>query len=158
MSFILPLGSRRFFGIKSGRAFADTEAGRLRFLMFDAYSCCLLLGLDGRQHGEASDLEAKTFIEGYPDSHRSQAEIYAGLLVDAELARKDISPEDRGSIEREMVNLLDLTSPTRLSSNGNDLLNLYAASGFVRLRDAMPAPPTLEDFLVGYATLWSTGE
>ena len=154
MSFILPEGARQFFGIKNARAFAATEKGSMRFLMFDAFCCCLLLGLDRRQHGDADQLEGKTFIETYPDSHKSQAEIIAGLLVDAELVRKGIASTDAKSIEKEMVNLLDLTSPTRLSGNGNELLNLYAASGFQRLRSAVPTPDTLEDFLLEYSKLW----
>jgi len=154
VTFRLPIGARDFFRIRGGRPFGATETGSSRFLIFDAFSCCLLLGFDRRRHGEKDQLEGQDFLPGYPDTHRGQAVIYAGLLVDAELARKDIAPEDRGSVEREMVNLLDLTSSTRLSEAGNDLLNLYAASGFERLRDAATAPSNLEDFLIDYAQLW----
>lgn len=154
MTFHLPVGAREFFSIRNARPFAATEAGANRFMIFDAFTCCLLLGLDKRRQGEDDDLEARNFIDGYPDTHRSQAVIYAGLLVDAELARKDIAPTDRSSVEKEMIALLDLTSPTRLSAAGTNLLNLYAASGFDRLRNALSPPAQLEDFLIDYAELW----
>lgn len=154
MTFHLPVGAREFFGIRNSRPFANTEATANRFIMFDAFSSCMLLGFDRRQQGDDDQLEGRNFIDGYPDSHRGQAVIYAGLLVDAELARKDIAPKDRASVENEMISLLDLTSPTRLSARGNQLLNLYAASGFERLRTAMSQPANLEDFLIDYAELW----
>ena len=158
MSFYLPVGAREFFGIRNGRPFATTEVSANRFIIFDAFSCCMLLGLDKRQYGEDDHLEARNFLDGYPDTHRSQAVIYAGLLVDAELARKDIAPQDRTSIEREMITLLDLTSPTRLSETGDKLLNLYAASGFARMRSAISPPANLEDFLIDYADLWKAAD
>jgi len=158
MTFHLPVGARDFFSIRNGRPFATTEGSANRFIIFDAFSCCMLLGLDRRQYGEDEQLETRNFIVGYPDTHRAQAVIYAGMLVDAELARKDIAPEDRASVEHEMITLLDLTSPTRLSDAGTTLLNLYAASGFERLRTTLSSPANLEDFLIDYADLWKTAD
>ena len=57
-----------------------------------------------------------------------------------------------------MVRLLDLVSPTRLSENGDKLLNRYAVTGFQRLQAGMLQPDNLEDFLVGYHGLWADGE
>jgi hypothetical protein len=162
MSFVLPLQLRSFLGFVGARPFAKTadpsreSAGR--FLMFDAYYCCLLLGLDLRRLGEESQLEAEKFIDSYPDSFKGQAELVAGLLVDAELNRLSIQPDDRVGIEREMVHLLDLTSSTRLSADGDKLLNRYAVSGFERLREALLPPENLEEFLVAYHDLWDTSK
>jgi len=158
MSFVLPANLRTFFGFEGTRPFARLSGAKrestARFLMFDAYYCCLLLGLDERRLGNEANLESDKFIEAYPETFKGQAEIIAGLLVDAELGRLEIGPDDRDDIERVMVRLLDLTSPTRLSPDGNHLLNRYAVSGFDRLRDAMVPPDNLEDFLVGYYSLW----
>jgi hypothetical protein len=158
MSFVLPANLRSFFGFEGARAFSRSSDPRrdaaARFLMFDAYYCCLLLGLDSRRLGDDSKLEADKFIEAYPESFKGQAELIAGLLVDAELNRLEIDLEDRARIEKEMVRLLDLTSPTRLSADGDRLLNRYAVSGFERLRDSMVAPDNVDDFLVGYHALW----
>lgn len=161
MSFKLHGLARTWFDIVDQRAFARSldpaqREAAPRFIMFDAYYCCLLVGLDGRRQGRAADLEPAEFFRGYPESYRPQAELIAGLLVDAELRRQDILPDDKDSIEAEMVRLLDLKSQTRLSAAGDELLNLYAAAGFQKLDERMPAPSTLEDFLVGYHRLWSS--
>lgn len=159
MSFFLHQGVRSWFGIQEGRVFAKNpdllarEAGS-RFIMFDAYYCCLLLGLDSRRRGQAENLESPEFLKDYPEIYRPQAELIAGLLVDAELARQNIKQDDREAIEAEMVRLLDLKSSTRLSAKGDELLNLYAASGFERLSGELPPADNLEDFLVAYHRLW----
>ena len=61
-------------------------------------------------------------------------------------------------IEREMVRLLNPTSPTRLSEEGNTLLNLYAAEGFKLIQERMMAPAGLEEFLVAYYGFWHAAE
>ncbi|CAA2136849.1 hypothetical protein MBLL_00368 (plasmid) [Methylobacterium bullatum] len=160
MSFTLHARARSWFGIQDQRAFARsldpaTREIAPRVLMFDVYYCCLLLGLDGERYGRAEDLEAEEFTKVYPEAYRGQAEIIAGLLVDAELRRQEIQPEDRDSIEAEMVRLLDLKSSTRLSAEGDRLLNLYAAIGFEKLDGAIPSPDNLEDFLVAYHRIWN---
>jgi hypothetical protein len=162
MSFVLPSGVRQFFSFDGARPFSKTGGARRdaapRFLMFDAYYCCLLLGLNEGRIGDETRLETDKFIEGYPDTYKGQAELIAGLLVDAELRRLQIGPDEREDIERQMVHLLDLTSPTRLSLNGDHLLNRYAVTGFDRLQDGMLPPDNLEDFLVGYHALWGESE
>lgn len=149
MSFVLPQGARAFF--KLAEAPRDSKT---KFIMFDQYYCCLMAGLDARKLGAPEDSESEEFVKGYPDDYKHQADLIAGLLIDAELDRKGIQSEDRASIEREIVTLLDPTSPTRLSAEGNALLNRYAAEGFKLIHDQMLAPANLEDFLVAYHTYW----
>jgi len=161
VSFHLHNRLRDWFGYKNNRMFAKTydpqlEEGGSRFILFDAFYCCLLVGLDSRRHGKKALLETADFYRGYPDLFKSQAELVAGLLVEAELARQDINENDKRSIEGEMVRLLDLSSVTRLSDDGNELLDLYAAAGFEILEDKLPQPDNLEDFLVAYHDYWGT--
>lgn len=161
MSFVLHNRLRSWFGIRDGRAFASNAAQRdssVRFLMFDAFYCCLMVGLDGRRYGRADQLESTAFINGYPEDFRGQAELIAGLLVDAELERQAILPNDKKSIEQEMVRLLDLKSATRLSAKGDNLLNLYAAAGFEKLDELLVPPDNVEDFMVAYHDLWSSND
>jgi hypothetical protein len=145
MSFILS---------QAGRSFFRGIIAPPKFLMFDAYYCCLMAGLNARQVGASEDLDSDPFINSYPDDFKGQGDIIAGLLIDAELDRKGISAEDRTSIEREMVKLVDPTSATRLNSEGNKLLNLYAAAGFTILQGKMMPPSTIEEFLVAYHGFW----
>lgn len=149
MSFVFPLHARSFF-----QSIQSAREGASKFIMFDQYYCCLMVGLDARRLGSESDLEKEVFVNGYPEDYRAQADIMAGLLIDAELDRKAVRAEDKASIEREMVTLLDPASPTRLSALGNNLLNLYAAEGFKLIHDQMLPPATLEEFLVAYHEVW----
>jgi len=158
VSFFLPTGVRSFFSFEGQRAFAKTPRRRdatPRFLMFDAYYFSLLLGLREGRLGDANRLEAQSFFDAYPDNYRAQAELIAGLLVDSELRRLQIGIGDRADIERQMVLLLDLTSTTRLSGHGDQLLNRYAVAGFDVLQDGIMPPDNLEDFLVAYHALWA---
>jgi hypothetical protein len=83
-----------------------------------------------------------------------QADIMAGLLFDGELDRKAIDSDDKTSIEHEMIKLINPTSATRLSDDGSQLLNLYAAHGFKLLQDYMMPPATVEEFLVAFHGYW----
>lgn len=148
MSFILG---------QAGRSFFRNIIAPPRFLMFDAYYCCLMAGLDARKVGTLGDLDTDPFLNGYPDDFKGQADIMAGLLIDAELDRKGISGEDRASIEHEMIKLIDPTSATRLNVEGNKLLNLYAAAGFALIRDRMMPPSNVEEFLVALHGFWHDG-
>lgn len=139
---------------QAGRTFFRGIIAPPKFMMFDAYYCCLMAGLDARKIGVAEDLDSDPFINGYPDDFKGQADIIAGLLIDAELDRKDIQPEDRASIEREMTRLIDPTSATRLNGDGNKLLNLYAAAGLAMIQDKIMPPNTIEEFLVAYHRFW----
>lgn len=148
MSFVLHQGARSFF---------RSALANPKFLMFDAYYCCLMAGFNARLLGLPEELESDAFINSYPDDFRSQADIIAGLLLDAELDRKAIQAEDRASIEREMVKLVDPTSATRLNIEGNRLLNQYAGAGFGLLQNAMLPPASVEDFLIAYHQFWHKG-
>jgi len=149
MSFVFPRGGRTFF-----KAIEAPRDGAKKFLMFDAFYCCLLAGLDARRIGDNQDLESDVFINGYPEDYKGQADIIAGLWIDAELDRKAIDPGDKISIEREMIKLINPTSASRLSDEGNELLNLYAAHGFKLTQDYMMPPATLEEFLVAFHSYW----
>jgi hypothetical protein len=153
VSFVFPRGARDFF-----KAVDKQREGPTKFIMFDQYYCCLMAGFDTRQLGDAEDLENEVFINAYPEDYRAQADIIAGLLIDAELDRRGIEPEDRASIEHEMIRLLDPASATRLNSEGNELLNLYAARGFKVIRERTMPPSGLAEFIVAYHNYWQHTE
>ena len=148
--FVLPKDARDFFK----HVLKRTEGGAKLDTMFDAYYLCVVAGLDRRLLGRAEDLEGDRFIEKYPTDYQAQADVLAGLLINAELERKGIDGDDRGTIEQEMLLLLDSQSPTRLSEKGMELLNLYAASGFKSIQADLVPPQSLEEFLVFYHDYW----
>lgn len=151
MAFHLPKDSREYFKHLLKRS----DRGACFDALFDVYYFCLLVGLDRQTLGKETDVEAEKFIDGYISDYQNQAEVLAGLLIGAELSRKDIQKDDRDSIEKEMLRILDDRSPTRLSEEGMTALNLYAASGFNFIREELVPPQNLEEFLVLYHDLWA---
>lgn len=149
----MPSAARGFF-----RTITERPIPGVRYRMFDTYYICLLLGLRARKLGHEDDLESDRFVENYPEEYRSQADFIAGLLIDAELDRKDIDLSNKQSVEREMILLLDPSSPTGLSDKGSELLNRYSVAGFELLQQEMPAPAKIEDLLVKYAEIWREEE
>jgi hypothetical protein len=152
MSFVMPKAARGFF-----RTITERTVPGSRYIMFDTYYVCLLLGLDARRLGPLEDLESDRFIENYPEDYKQQADYIAGLLIDAELDRNRIDLSNKASVEGQMVLLLDPSNPTGLSATGSERLNRYAVGGFARIDQEMIAPARLEDLLVRYAAMW-TGE
>lgn len=149
MSFVMPTAARAFF-----RTITERQVQGARYIMFDTYYVCLLLGLRDRKLGRQEDLDPDRFIENYPEDYRAQADFIAGLLIDAELDRKEVDVANKVSVEKEMILLLDPSNPTGLSATGSEFLNRYAAGGFSRLEQEMTPPAKLEDLLVKYADLW----
>lgn len=152
MSFVYPKGARSYF-----KAVEKVGSGQAHFsTMFDTYYLCMLVGLDARMLASTDDLDASgTFVDYYPIEHQPHADVIAGLLIDAEMERNGIDVGNRKSIENLMIDLLEPQSATKLSKTGIGLLNRYAAHGFQIIRESMPPPHAVEDFLVAYHRLWS---
>jgi hypothetical protein len=150
MSFVMPKAARGFF-----RTITERTVSGSRYIMFDTYYVCLLLGLDARRLGPAEELEGDRFIDNYPEDYKAQADYIAGLLIDAELERNQIDLTNKARVEAQMVLLLDPSNPTGLSATGSERLNRYAVGGFARIEQEMIAPAKLEDLLVRYAGMWS---
>jgi hypothetical protein len=145
----MPKAARGYF-----RTITERTVTGARYIMFDTYYICLMLGLDARRLGPVEELEGDRFIENYPEDYKPQADFIAGLLIDAELERNRIDLLSKGGVEALMVELLDPSSPTGLSAIGSDRLNRYAVGGFSRIEVEMPSPAKLEDLLVRYASIW----
>lgn len=146
MNFTLPGKARPFFRTVTERT--------PKYLMFDSWYLCALIGLRERTLGAKDELEDEYFIDHYPEDFKAQADFLAGLLIDAELDRNRIDVQDKASVEREMILLLDPSRMTGLSESGVEILNRYAVGGFAKLEDAMLPPANVEDLLVKYAELW----
>lgn len=149
MNFRLPARARPFF---------KPIDQRPRWLIFDSWYVCMLLGLRARKLGSADELEPEYFFDAYPEEFKPQADFIAGLLIDAELYRNNIDVGDKVSVEHEMVLLLDPQRSTGLSELGVDLLNKYAVAGFAIIDEAMIPPASIEDFLVRYSAMWAEDE
>lgn len=149
MNFTLPKKAKTFFKTVG-------EQRSPRWLMFDSWYICMLAGVEARTLGSKDELEDDYFIDSYPEAFRPQGDFIAGLLIDAELDRKGINVDDKASVEREMILLLDPSRSTGLSETGVELLNRYAVAGFAKLDEAMLPPANVEELLVRYAKMWTT--
>lgn len=151
MSFVLPKGARQFFKALDG-------GGQERWLLFDTWYVCMMLGIQKRRLGPKDELDGIVFISEYPEAFRPHSDFIAGLLIDAELTRQKIDLEDKASVESEMVKLLDPTRATSLHEDGIELLNRYAVAGFEEIQERMLPPARIEDLLVACAEYWMPAE
>lgn len=76
-----------------------------------------------------------------------------GLLINAEMERQSIQKEDRDSIQKLILRLIENNSSTMLSVSGLKLLNSYATGGMNVIRESIPKTSELEAFLVLYHDL-----
>ena len=149
MSFRLPVDADNYFG-----QIWNNKSTNINFrYKFDYYYLCLIIGLNSRKISSADKVDAKDLVDNYPGDYIKLADVIAGLLIDAEIERLAIDPNDRDSIESLILELIDHQSVTRLSSNGMDQLNLYAARGLDIINEKIARTKQLEVFLAHYHNL-----
>jgi hypothetical protein len=149
MGFILSDKALEYYKAVNNRK----DQGPKFTIMFDIYYLVLMMGLNNRKLGSPDQIKNSPFIDYYPEVYRDKAELIAGLLIDAEMVRKGIRPDDRKSVEKLMLQLIDHMSITKLSQKGIELLNLYGAGGTNFIHDNISITQELELFLVNYYEL-----
>lgn len=154
MGFRMPKKCRTYF-----RDITNSNKGRVddKFnLLFDGYYLCLLVGLAQAKISMDADLEPE-FVDSYPADYQNSRDYIAGLLVATERERLGIAPDNAAAIEQLMAALIDSQSRTRLTKDGEDLLNQYAARGMDVMIDKMAGKHiSLEDFYQDYFECFNT--
>lgn len=154
MGFKLPKYARKYFNLIDRRV-----DGGVKFkTLFDQYYLCLMVGLNKGNLGLLEKMEKDRFVEYYPDLYEGVSELIIGLLVDAEMERRAIEPQDKKRIENLILEIIDQNSVTKLSETGMDLLNRYAVSGMDLIRDNIPKTSELETFLIHYYNFLNSEE
>ena len=143
MGFVLSEMGREYYEEIDKRK----DGGRKFDYIFDIYYLGLLVGFSLSRLGNESDLENEDFIKNYPGNYDNISNIISGLLIDAEMRRRDIKKEDRNSIEKLIVELISKRA-LGLSDEGMNKLNLYSAGGMNYIKDHIPKTEKLEIFLV----------
>lgn len=143
MAFILSNNGRNYYETINHRK----DGGKKFDYMFDIYYLGLLVGFSIVKLGDKSNLEDEEFIKNFPGNYESISNLISGLLINAEMKRRDIKKEDRNSIERLMVDLISRRA-LGLSEEGTQLLNLYSAGGMNYIKDNIPLTDKLETFVV----------
>lgn len=121
---------------------------------WDQYYLCFMAGVIERRLGEPP--EADPFIEKFTVDYRDQRYELLASLVSAEIDRKGLPWEDKDGIRDLMMHLLDSSTPTNLSDDGLEMMNRYAEGGFSLIRERIPKPRDLDEFLVAYTTNFSS--
>lgn len=126
------------------------------FLDMDKFFACLALGLRAGEIDDKTELNQPFLAAGakFPSIYEEYDSYILGMLIQAEITRRKLDPNDRDRIEKLAVDLLDPRSSLGLSVKGIELLNQYAAGGLAILRDAAAPPRSIDSFLVDYAQLW----
>lgn len=152
MPFRLPKKCRVYFA-----HITDTHDEAKLNTLFDGYYLAALVGLAQGKINSTPDLEATAFVDNYPIDFTESRDYIAGLLIGAEAKRKDIPVGDANALELLMNALVESQSRTRLSADGENLLNQYADRGIDIIMEKMPVHTSLEDFLQDYFECWERG-
>jgi hypothetical protein len=151
MSFRLSNGAREYFIDMLGSA-------KLR--LWDPYYLCLLAGfihgkitvdpkeddgLGGTILGRETEFIDKFIIEYEP--HKWSI---LGALAAAEIERRGIDVDSEKDVRLALLSLFDSGNPQHLSTEGFELLNLYAESGFRYIRSSIVGSDDFPLFMKNY--------
>lgn len=154
MAFKLPKDAKSYFKLIDNQN--DDHAKFKTY--FDKYYLCLMLGLYQRELGLDEEVSKEVFVTNFIDDYKDKANIIIGLLIDAELERKEIKAQDRKSVEKVVLDLIDENAPTNLSGHAIEQLNKYAAGGMSIIRDEVFPTADIEIFLSQYYDLFYSQE
>lgn len=117
-----------------------------KFIQFDVYYCCALIGMAAGQIDEDTS-ELKDLVERYPVQYRDCKAQIAGLLVASEARRLGIDTQSP-KLEQIMLQYLS-NNDTLLSEDGIKTLNAYALKGYRLITDypLFDKPTSREEFL-----------
>ena len=146
MRFMLPESAKNYFSNIMRREGSHAPDEKNKFIQFDIYYCCALIGMAAGQIDEdTSDL--KDMVEKYPVEYRDCKAQIAGLLVASEARRRGIDMQSP-KLEQVMLQYLS-NNDTLLSENGIKTLNAYALKGYRLITDypLFDKPTSREEFL-----------
>ena len=128
------------------KSYFDNIIESNKFLQFDVYYPCMLIGMAATQMDEkASDFMDMT--DEYPLAYRNSKAHIAGLLVATEAKRRKIKATS-DELEKAMLEYL-AENETLLSEQGMNTLNAYSYKGaMLYMQEATEPPRNKEDFLL----------
>lgn len=151
MPFRLPKKCRDYFSEITGK-----ENAKLNIL-FDNYYLSMLVGLAQAKIDANAELEQSELVDEYPISYQDSRDYIAALLIATEAKRIPIDVTNANALEQLMTTLVDSHSKTRLSKEGEDRLNQYAARGIDVILEKMPQHTRLEVFYQDYFECFENG-
>lgn len=145
---------------KCRKYFSDiTGKGEFKLdILFDGYYLCLLVGFAQAKIDANAEFETTAFVDEYPVIYQKNACDYlAALLIGTEAKRIRIDTSNADALEKLMAILLDSHSKTRLSPEGENRLNQYAARGIEVISEKMLPHIRLEEFYQDYFECFEKG-
>lgn len=108
------------------------EGNKLVRTQFDLYYLFFLKGIakrDKNPKNKGSEF-LKELIDYFPSDYEGSRNTIVGLLVNAELIRLGISPEDKKEVKEKYQQIIEPESQAKLTSKGFTLMNEYASRGY----------------------------
>lgn len=134
--------------MNSGGAYGADD--RKKFIIFDVYYYCALVGMAAVELDENKSNLDEGFVQEYPTSYKESKVQIAGLLVATEAKRMGIDMHSE-RLEEIMLEYLDDSEKTMLSEKGITTLNAYSLRGAQILCDNMvDKPNSREEFLMTF--------
>lgn len=149
MHFKLSKSAKNFLGNIINLEGSHASEDKNKFIQFDVYYCCALIGMAAVQLDEdTSDLS--DMVEKYPKPYVQCKSYIAGLLIATEAKRLGIDAQS-SKLEDIMIQYLS-NDDTLLSEEGIKTLNAYALQGYNLIRDfpLEEKPTSREEFLEAF--------
>ena len=149
MHFKLSKSAKNFLGNIINLEGSHASEDKNKFIQFDVYYCCALIGMAAVQLDEdTSDLS--DMVEKYPKPYVQCKSYIAGLLIATEAKRLGIDTQS-SKLEDIMIQYLS-NDDTMLSEEGIKTLNAYALQGYNLIRDfpLEEKPTSREEFLEAF--------
>lgn len=133
----------------SGGYTSDSRDSKDKFLMFDVYYMCALIGMS-KLEIDQNESSLSDIIDSYPTQYKDSRADIAGLLISSEIKRQNVSVTST-ILEKTMLKYLSHENDTMLSEEGIKRLNAYSLRGAQILEDNRANPPySKEDFLLNF--------
>lgn len=157
MRFGMAQDVREYFGNIMNPGGSQGSEDKSKFIMFDPYYCCALIGMAACEIDTDESGSTSYFAQEYPGPYRDNKAYIAGLLVASEVKRRyqdiDVRAIKSETLEKIMLEYLTSENDILLTDKGISTLNAYSRQG-ARIYQEMFSPPTTrEEFLLGFYTI-----
>lgn len=108
---------------------------------FDAYYFCFMAGITVGRKVDLGAADTAELVDYFPGRYRPRGKLMIALFLSRELYAHGVMMEEKAEVHSLVRQLVDPTTPSSLSSEGQRIFNMYAHGGFDVLRDWFPSKP-----------------
>lgn len=144
MSFRLSKEARQYFIRLEGKSTTGKFSS-----FWDKYYLCLMVGFLNKKFGKEPPTSME-FLRDFVQDYSPQRYQIIALLISTELKRQGIKKDDKESIQKNILELIDHSKITGLSDEGQKLMNRYAQGGFEKIYEDIKQPYEFDVFIKEY--------